>query len=305
MSMHDSELDSIEATIQSLQNEIVETIDDSGKQEKLDRLAEIAKTYAGEDKVVPSTAILERMKNAPPEKSYMSGIKAMDDILGGFREKQLVVISAATKSGKTSLCMYLTEKMDAERVLWLPFEECADELLQKYIDRDVEPPLFWTPNVMKGDRLEWVEKKIIEGRAKFDTRIVFIDHLHFIVPMNTDRLDIRIGQAMRELKRMAKQWNVIIFIIAHMKQPRMTEQPMVEDIRDSSFIAQEADTVLLLWRKTLKKKGQVEITNNVNISIQANRRTGKTGNVRLVFSNGKFLEEEWQHEEKNYPTAEW
>jgi replicative DNA helicase len=194
--------------------------------------------------------------------------------------------------------------MDYSKILWFPFEESVEELLQKYLDREQEPPLFWIPGVMRGDRLEWLEKKIIEGRAKFDTRVIFIDHLHFIVPLSSERLDIRIGHTMRELKRMAKSWCVLIFIVAHMKQPRMLEQPTIDEIRDSSFIAQESDSVLMLWRKTQKVKGVVEITNEVNLSVQANRRTGKTGNVKLIFSNGKFLEQDWHHEEP-ITNGEW
>lgn len=296
--------DEIEKHIQALKNEIASAVNEADQTEQLERLAEVARAYDGEDKIIPSTDILERMKNGPAEKQYMSGIKPLDDILGGFREKQVIVVSAATKSGKTSLCMYLTEKMDTNKVLWFPFEESAEELLQKYLDREQEPPLFWTPGVMRGDRLEWLEKKIIEGRAKFDTRVVFIDHLHFIVPLSSERLDIRIGQTMRELKRMAKTWNIIIFIIAHMKQPRMLEQPTIDDIRDSSFVAQEADSVLMLWRKTKKVKGEVEITNQVNLSVQANRRTGKTGNIKLIYGDGKFLEADWKHEEPKQ-NGEW
>jgi replicative DNA helicase len=76
----------------------------------------------------------------------------------------------------------------------------------------------------------------------------------------------------------------------------MDTQPTLEDLRGSSSIAQEADTVLLLWRESKRKKGEVVITNNVNVSVQANRRTGKTGNVKMIFENGHFLEQEWKTE---------
>ena len=73
--------------------------------------------------------------------------------------------------------------------------------------------------------------------------------------------------------------------------------PDLEDLRDSSFIAQEADTVLMLWRETKRENGEVKITNNVNLSVQANRRTGKTGNVKMVYSDGHFNEQAWQDED--------
>jgi replicative DNA helicase len=78
-----------------------------------------------------------------------------------------------------------------------------------------------------------------------------------------------------------------------LKKTEMVSQPTLEDLRDSSFIAQEADTVMMLWRQTEKINGEVVISNNVNLSVQANRRTGKTGNVRMVFIDGHFVEQAW------------
>jgi replicative DNA helicase len=81
------------------------------------------------------------------------------------------------------------------------------------------------------------------------------------------------------------------FIIAHLKKTRLDTAPDLEDLRDSSFIAQESDTVIMLWRESKRERGEVTITNNVTLSVQANRRTGKTGNVQMVFKEGKFYEQ--------------
>ena len=80
----------------------------------------------------------------------------------------------------------------------------------------------------------------------------------------------------------------------------MVVSPTLEDLRDSSFIAQEADTVMMLWRKTHRDEdGELVIGNETLLSVQANRRTGSTGNVKLIFHNGRFLEKEWKHKEEN------
>ena len=283
--------------IKQLEGEIKETENEILKAEQLLRLQEVARIYNGEDKLISSMDIVERMKERPAVSFYKTGFAGLDDILGGFLPKQLIVVSAATKSGKTSFCIDLTSRFKEYNPVWLPFEESAEELIQKFLDREEEPPLFYTPDKMTGDTLLWVEKKVIEAKAKFDSKIIFIDHLHFIVPMTTERQDLAIGQAMRELKRIARQWNMIVVIIAHLKKTKVETQPDLEDLRDSSFIAQEADTVLMLWRESIRKEGKVIITDNVNVSVQANRRTGKTGNVQMVFLKGHFLELEWKNEQ--------
>ena len=75
---------------------------------------------------------------------------------------------------------------------------------------------------------------------------------------------------------------------------KMDTQPTLEDLKGSSSIGQEADTVIILWREMKREDGQVTITNNVNVSVQANRRTGKTGNVRMTYHDGHFTEGEWK-----------
>lgn len=280
--------------ILTLEGEAKQLTDEEQRQRSLVRIQEMYRSYNGEDRVVPSTDILEAMKNRPPIHKIMTGIKGLDDILDGIVLKQLVVLAAPTKAGKTTMCMELTIQMRDQNPLWLSFEEPVEELLQKFIDRGVTPPLFFSPERMnRVDKqltwLEWIEKKIIEAKAKYDTQVIFIDHLHFIVPFSSERQDLMIGHTMRQLKQLAKAWNVVIVLIAHLKKTRLIQQPDLEDLRDSSFIAQEADTVIMLWRKTERIEGQVVIGNEVNVSVQANRRTGKTGNVSLMFSEGRFL----------------
>lgn len=285
--------------IRDLQIELKAIKNEEERAKKLASLEAMYKDYMGEDRVISSLEIAELIKTRPPIPKINSGLKDLDGILGGFTKKQLVVIAAPTKNGKTSFCIELTCQMKEKNPMWLPFEEPAEELIQKFLDRGEAVPLFYTPEKMVRDTkscLEWIEKKIIEAKAKFNSEIVFIDHLHFVVPFHTDRQDLVIGAAMRELKSLAKTWNVVIFIVCHLKKTKLDTNPDLEDLRDSSFIAQEADTVIMMWRKTERVNGMVVIGNEATISVQANRRTGKTGNFKMVFSNGRFYEPSEQHQ---------
>ena len=277
--------------IQEIATEI-KTTEDSLARERMELLMA---DYNGEDKVVPSTEILQKMKDAPPEEKYFTGWDSLDSIIGGFRKKQLIVISGPTKNGKTAWVMDLVCKLKEQKPTLLPLEEPAEELLQKYIDRKQEAPLFYTPERTKNYDLKWVEHKIIESKIKYGSQVFFIDHSYFVVQLTSERQDMILGQMMRELKRMAKQWDVTIFLVHHLKKTKLTTAPDLEDLRDSSFIAQEADTVILIWRKTQRQDGEVSISDEAIVSVQANRRTGKTGNVTLKFDNGKFLEVDKNH----------
>ena len=120
-----------------MKNEIEKFIEDLGSEIKkqtnktqmalsLDRLKEVALKYKGEDQVISSIEIAEKLKNKPEEFKIMSGWKDLDDILKGFRLQQLITLSAATKSGKTSFAMDLTTKIKDLNPLWFPFEQGAE-----------------------------------------------------------------------------------------------------------------------------------------------------------------------------------
>lgn len=278
-------------TLAKLDRELKKIKDDEEREAALERLKAIAKVYDGEDQVVDWKEIARQIN--PNEFKIMSGWHGLDELLKGFRLQQLIVVSAATKSGKTSLMVDLTNRLKEFNPLWFPFEESAEELISKFLERGEEPPHAFSPLAMMGGTTQWIEEKIVESIAKYNTKIVIVDHLDFIVPFNADNHSLRMAQAMRDMKGLAKKWNIVIFLICHLVKTKMDTQPTLEDLRGSASIAQEADTVILMWREAKKQNGEMVITNNVNISVQANRRHGKTGNVKMVFKDGRFLEEEW------------
>jgi replicative DNA helicase len=249
-----------------------------------------------EDKIISFAEIAERIKTGPKEVEIHTGWTEFDKIIRGFRPEQLVVVSALTKSGKTQWCMDLTSRIKEANPVWFPFEESAEELVRKYLERGMEPPHGYTPNVMRGGELKWIEEKLVEAIEKHQSKVVFIDQLDFIVPLGADNHALRVGEAMRALKNLAKKYKVVIFIICHLVKAKMETTPTLEDLKGSSSIAQEADTVLLLWREAKREKGQMVTTNNTIISVQANRRHGSTGYVPMVFEGNRFLEQEWREE---------
>lgn len=289
-----------------IDKEVAQIEDERKKTEAQIRLEEAMRVYTGDDELISSLDILEKIKNEPEEEKFLTGFKQLDEILGGFRKQQLIVLAAPTKSGKTSFSVELTIRMKQTSPVWLPFEESAEELIRKFYEKDQEPPIFYTPKQMKGNTTQWIEKRVVEGKVKYGSTLFFIDHLHFIVPLTSERLDTRIGQTMRELKTIAKNHDVTIVLIAHLKKTNLTVSPTLEDLRDSSFVAQEADTVIILWRKTKRNdEGETEITNETLLSVQANRRTGTTGNMKLIFNNNRFLEEDWKYDESEAYDSGW
>lgn len=285
------------------QNNIAEKIKQEERElaedRKMTSALEIMELYSGEDRVVSSEDYLlhlQELRERRGNKTFMTGIPKLDEIIGGFKEGQLIVLSAPTGQGKTHFLQSLTNNFakDGTPCLWFNFEVAGEEFFERF---NGEVPTFYLPKKIKGSSLDWLKKRILEGIAKFNTKIIFIDHLHFLLEMEdlakAKNLSLLIGMLMRELKKIAIKTDTIIFLVSHMKKSLLEKTPTIEDLRDSSFVAQESDLVLMLWRHKIKNSESPtgwEFTNESRLIVEKNRRTGKLGYVKLLLANGRFQE---------------
>lgn len=268
--------------------------------EGLVRLQEVASQYEGEYKLIWSNDLLEEIRKRPVKPVFKTNIQPLDDLIGGFREQQLITISASTKHGKTSFGMFLTEKFEALKPVVIPLEQSNEELIEQRDSNGYSIPLFLSPVKLAAQvTVDWIEQRVIEGIAKYNTKFVLIDHLGYIDSFGTDgmykreNLAFRTGQVMRELKNVAKRWNVVIVLLVHISQKDEGHPPTLEDIKNSSDIAQESDMVIMLWRKNAQKNKVRIYENKTLVSVMANRRTGRNGNVGLAFNTetGRYDED--------------
>lgn len=282
--------------IKSLEIEIQREEDSLEKNEQLLRLQEIAKEYEGDDRVISSDELLEELKNTPEKPKFYSNFPTLDKMMEGFETGESIFVSGITKHGKTSMCMELSVRFKGQNALWLSFEERPIDLMRKFFEKTGDYPHFYTPRQNERRTLEWVEKKIIEAKAKYDTKVVFIDHIGFIKDHEQQGGELEAScyeRISREIHSMAVKWDVLIFLLGHLTKVGITQQPDIENIKGSSAMAQEADLTMLVWRKTSRENGKVVMGNETNLSLQANRR-GKTGNIEFVYEKGRFEESEWE-----------
>ena len=283
--------------LKKIEDEISLTEDKIKKSEQQKRLEDIYKYYNEEDKVISSIEAKKNIEKLEKEGEgkllIKSRYKELDKIIDGFREGNLIVVSGPTGHGKTTWCQNVTENIIKDNIksLWFSFEVPVEEFLEKF---EEDLPLFYLPKTLKDNTMIWIEQRIIESIVKFGTKVVFIDHLNYIIDTNSFDKSInssyQIGILMRELKKIAIRWKIAIFLMAHLKQPQIDKPPTLSDLRDSSFIAQESDFVIILWRKAKKNTIPPVLGNKAILSVQKNRRTGKGGNISLYHENGRLKE---------------
>lgn len=242
--------------------------------------------YNGLDQIVLMEEAAKRSM-ASGGLSFKTGLPYLDSLIDGVQTGEVIVVSGPTKNGKTTLCETISHhiKKAGANVLWFSFEVPVRQFIKKY---GAEIPQFYTPAQLTSRNLQWLEEKVHEAKVKHHIAAVFIDHLHFIVDMADLKANssIVIGQVMRYLKQdIAIKHGVAVFLVAHMAKTKIDKKPDVSDLRDSSFIAQEADSTLIVWREP----GD---TNKAKIIVCNHRRTGVMEKSVKISKQGNFLFEE-------------
>jgi replicative DNA helicase len=99
-------------------------------------------------------------------------------------------------------------------------------------------------------------RKIIK-QYKERKPIIFIDYLQIIVSEQASNNQVfSIGQISWGLKQMAKEFNCPVVCLSQLNrsvESRANKRPLMSDLRDSGNIEQDADIVILLYRKTITK----------------------------------------------------
>lgn len=284
--------------------------------EREERLAH----YEGPDRIVPLREYLEiKKKFSATAMRFHSGFSQFDKAMEGLETSELTVISGHTRNGKTLFAeSWLKRIVDAGVPgCYFSFEVPASKSCVKFLSADRDD--MFLPIELKTMSIDWLLDRMEEAKLKYGCRVFVIDHLHFIVDMMTQQnMSLNIGAAMRRLKMdAANTLNVAVILIAHQGQANDNSkgEASLEKIRDSSFIAQEADNVVIVSRRKdltnqeldglpdeLQSRIRYRMTmlpDSANpyqhgfatIQIAKARRSGAFCWSKLFQKNGAFLEE--------------
>jgi replicative DNA helicase len=245
--------------------------------------------YQGEDRVLSAHEISLTFKEKDEYSiNAKSGIPTLDDYCQGFRDGELITISGKTKNGKTLLAQSLSANFAEKNLfpLWFSFEVPTRQFISQF--RDI--PFIYMPSKLKAHALDWLEDRILESFLKYDTRIVFIDHLHYLFDIQKSRNpSLDIGAIIRRLKGIAVENEFVIFLLCHTSKSK-EENESYESIRDSSFVAQESDCVIMV------KRTPEEGESYARARVEFHRRTGVMEKVIFLRKVGNYLVERDRNE---------
>lgn len=221
-------------------------------------------TNTGEDEVISATELKRRLDREPkPVWSCRSKLPFLDRHIGDFKPGQLITASGTTGHGKTTLYRTITQALVEQDIplMWLTFEIGSEELISDI--PEIYRDHFYLPAKITSKDFSWIEDRTLEAILKYKCKAVFIDHLHRIVDLaKIQNSSLAIGSTVQNLKLMAVNHGVIVFLIAHTTKTRTDSELGLGDIRDSSLIEQESDVVLYTWRAKTEFHNFIKIAKN-------------------------------------------
>jgi replicative DNA helicase len=226
-----------------------------------------------------------RQKSITPEKRIVCGIKEIDDCMTvGFRPGTLTLTVADVGGGKSTMMLniaYNLWKKNAN-VLFIPLEMPWEEIFKKFLSREtlIEFEKFARPELMTEkdwdilkrrseelasmkQRLVWADvknrptvqeiRRAIESKFHyFKPDVVVIDYIANIKPDGKVDNWLAIGDILKELRAMGKQYGFAILSAAQMTRDGikklksdkdMSKSPGSEDLRGSHEYSADADNI--------------------------------------------------------------
>ena len=243
-----------------------------------------------------------------------SGIGQIDAITGGWQKSDLIILAARPSVGKTALAtsMALSAAISGKKVAIFSIEMSAEQVGARILSSASGIPLAAIRNggidmVQMTELEEWADtisklgiyvddsptsspsvmrSKCRKIAAERGVDLIIVDYLQLMVPDRSSKDQNKVNEVAdisRALKAMAREIDVPIIALSQlsrMSEYRDTGEPRLSDLRDSGAIEQDADMVLMLWRKEQPDFNKQSETVSCKI---AKHRNGPTGVCDLEF----------------------
>lgn len=269
----------------------------------------LAKFSAEHAEIVPFSNFMvpamELMKDPEKVHGIPCGYSCIDELTRGFEPGELIIVGAVEGVGKSMLVQNIFHNIGLRGIpnLFISMEMTNEESEKRYIEMQMDVgkcsreeaaktletlPLYayQTDNM----NLEELDEKIGQAIKEFDIKILALDHLHYFAPQDTQNSSAVIGYLVRQLKLMARKHNIPMVVISHLTKQKTKGMPDKSSLRDSSFIAQDADTVIMLNRDWGSEDAVAR--NILDFDIQKNRTRGYLGKGQLYIKrHHKIMEQ--------------
>lgn len=249
--------------------------------------------------------------------ALLTGFVDVDDLVGGFRPADLVIVAARPSAGKTSWMLGAAQHMARAGAVVLFFtlettpHGLASRLLawrsgvpaaatergtasQSQYERfsaawgalvEEDVPLIFEPTASTMTEIGAWCRRVKQERGSLGC--VVIDYLQLLLAEGRhESQQAEIAAISRSLKRLGKELQLPVVALSQLSRApegRADKRPHLSDLRGSGALEQDADIGILLFRPEMHKRTD----DNAGIAevIVAKHRNGPTGVLRLAFDS--------------------
>jgi replicative DNA helicase len=267
------------------------------------------------DILLESLATLEHRAShgASAAGGILTGFKDVDNITGGMRPGEMIVLAARPSMGKTayvcnlmmhiaksgSKCLFVSLEQSkaevADRLLIMHSKLDGSRLAKGEMDEMEVDMLLTAANELSSMPL-WIDDtpgrtmpQIMAMARRMKRRkgldLIVIDYLQLVEPEEVRGVprEQQVAQISRRIKQLAKSLEVPVIALAQLNravETRPDKRPKLADLRESGSVEQDADMVLFLSRAEAydpdDRPGEADIT-------IAKNRNGQTGGAVLTW----------------------
>lgn len=253
---------------------------------------------------------------------FETGFEDLDATMGVQEKKGAVItVGARPAMGKTTFMLSILENilLKNKKCIYFSLETSKEQLVKRllfqraevsfiksklnnFIAKDWEKLAEAMNNLSKWDlkvddnssiKTDEIENAIKESQPD----VVFIDYFQLMGGKKKQDRFAQIEEIMKDLKRIAKEYGVVIFIASQLSRAvenRYDKRPLLSDLRESGAIENISDIVIFIYRDeyynfrdedSIRAKGEAEI-------IVAKNKFGGCGAIHMCFNSAvpKFYE---------------
>ena len=251
-----------------------------------------------------------------------TGLKMLDNVTNGFQNSDLIILAGRPSMGKTaaaiSMCIYpsmilkipiaiFSLEMSSEQLVARIQSSLSGVNVSKIVKKQMnideintvqrmsvgleQTPLYIddTPNISLMELKGKCRKLVKEDGVK----MIVIDYLQLMrAGVKTSSREQEIAEISRGLKIIAKELKIPVIALSQLSrgvEARSDKKPMLQDLRESGQIEQDADMVMFCYRPEYYNISDYEVggtsfqTDGLFMFIIAKHRNGELGEVPLRF----------------------
>ena len=277
-----------------------------------------------QDVVASTVAHIDQLYNRKEKITGIpTGFNDLDERTAGLQPSDLIIIAGRPSMGKTSLALGIALNAALNRArpytvaifsLEMSKEQLCMRLLSAagsldmhrirtgHLNEDEWKTLARTASLLHDSRIYIDDTpaisvlemgaKIRRLRAEHGLDLVVVDYLQLMSGgANSENRQQEISDISRSLKSVAKELNIPVVALSQLSRAvenRPSKRPLLADLRESGAIEQDADLVMMIYRKEMyaaevEEEEEARDEEHVAEILIAKHRNGPTGIERLTF----------------------